>query len=121
VKRKKKKSTIPYIILIGVAWLYLLIRIIPSLIKLSYCYITESKEVKKLEKNIKKLSGENEEMKEQIKDLKSGKGWEKAMREQGWVKEGEILIRVKGKLPEKKEEKVGLLQKFLSWFEKERK
>ena len=67
------------------------------------------------------MSGENKEMKGRINDLKNGKGWEEEARKQGWVKEGEILIRIKGKLPEKKEEKVGLLQKFLSWFEKERK
>jgi cell division protein FtsB len=118
VRRKKKSNTIFYIILICVAWLFLLIRVIPSLVTLSYSYIKESKEVKKLEQDIKRLSGENKELKGKIKDLKSGKGWEEEVRKQGWVKEGEILIRVKGKLPEKKEEKMGLLQKFLRWFEK---
>ncbi|MBC7329826.1 hypothetical protein H5T88_05640 [bacterium] len=121
MRRKKGRKTILFIIGICVVWLFLLIRVIPSLITFCYSYIKTTKEVKILERNIKRLSGENKEMKERIMDLKKGKGWEEILPEQGWVKEGEILIRIKGKLPEKKEEKAGLLQKFLSWFEKGKK
>ena len=120
-RRRKSRNTILWIILICVVCLFLLLRVLPSFFKLTYFYIKESKEVKKLEKEIGKLRKENKEMERRIKDLKEGKGWEEEARKQGWVKEGEILIKIEGKLPEKKEEKVGLFQKFLSWFEKGKK
>jgi cell division protein FtsB len=121
VRRRKSRSTTLWIILICVVCLFLLLRVLPHFLKTIHCYIKESKEVNRLEKEIEKLKKENREMERRIKELKEGKGWEEEARKQGWVREGEILIRIEGKLPEKKEEKAGLLQKFLSWFEKGKK
>ncbi|MGB9607636.1 MAG: septum formation initiator family protein [bacterium] len=119
MRRKKRGNfqVIFWVILLCALWFFIF-HSLPSLIKSTIVYIKETRRVREIGKEIERLTRENKDLRRRIEELKAGKGWEEEARKQGWVKQGEILIKVEGKLPEKKEEKQGLLQKLLKSFEK---
>ncbi|MBC7327480.1 hypothetical protein H5T87_05120 [bacterium] len=103
---------------IGFLWLYMLINMFPSIGKVTSCLIKESREVRRIESEYQKLKEENKKTEQIVNSLKQGKGWEEEIRSKGWVKEGEILIKIEGKLPQPEKKKENFLQKILDWLTK---
>lgn len=121
MKRRRARTANNYFLwwfLIFLIWIFILVRIIPSLFKATVCWVREAKELKKIKSEKEKIERENKEKEEYINNLKQGKGWEEELRKRGFVKEGEILIEIEGKLPEPPNKKENLFQKILLWLEK---
>ncbi len=121
MKRRRQKTTKNYSIWLFLLFLFfsfMLVRVLISLGKATLCWKRERKEVKRIEKENEKLEKQIEEIWKFVDDLRQGKGWEEKLRERGFVKKGEILIQIEGKLPEPSEKKEFLLQKLLQWLKR---
>lgn len=116
VPRKHSEQRTLYLILLMLLWVVGAKYVLYPLGKHIKAYLNVNREVKTLVKENRELEKEISTEEKKVKNLKAGLGWEEELRRRGWVKEGEIPIKLKGKLPLPPEEKQTTIQKILKWF-----
>lgn len=122
--RRRRPRNLPIIqwFVIVMLWIFMGVYIFPSLIKVLSNWRSEARKARSIKEENRKIEIKTKEMEEYIKYLQNPKGQEEEARKQGWVKQGEILIEVKGKLPHPPEKnKKNFFYNLLEWLEKRRK
>ncbi len=117
IPRKQSKGRTLYLILLILLWIAGAKYILYPVGKHVKAFLNVKKEVNTLVKENRALEKEVSTEEKKVKSLEAGQGWEEELRLRGWVKEGEIPIKLKGKLPLPPEEEQGTIQKILKWFE----